>query len=71
VKERLKELQLEALSQYPLGEKKSPPVKRREFKSFGGVNIEMLDLFIKMDSPVEFIEFERWLLKIWNKKIQN
>jgi hypothetical protein len=71
VKERLKELQLEALSQYPVGEKNSPPVKRREFKSFGGVNIEMLDLFTKMDSPVEFIEFERWLLKIWNKKIQN
>jgi len=31
----------------------------------------MLNLFIKMESPVEFIEFERWLLKIWDKKTQN
>jgi hypothetical protein len=68
VKERLKELQLEALSQYPIG-KQHDSAERREFMSFGGVDIEMLSLFIKMDSPIEFIEFERWLLKVW--KTQN
>jgi len=71
VKERLKELQVEALSQYPVGERDSLPINRESFKSFNGVDIEMLNLFIKMESPVEFIEFERWLLKIWDKKTQN
>lgn len=30
-------------------------------KKFSGVNKEMRDFFVKMDSPVEFAEFERWL----------
>ncbi len=33
-------------------------------KSFDGVNEQMKQFFIKMDSEIEFREFERWL--IWN-----
>ncbi|MDE5603687.1 MAG: hypothetical protein K2I71_07220 [Helicobacter sp.] len=35
-------------------------------KSYGKADEEMLNLFIRMDSEVEFNEFERWLLQIWN-----
>ena len=35
-------------------------------KSYGKANEEMLNLFIQMDSNVEFNEFERWLLQLWN-----
>jgi len=34
-------------------------------KKFDGVNKEMKDFFINMDSKPEFVEFERWLCK-WN-----
>ncbi|MFP4333627.1 MAG: hypothetical protein ACLFQJ_10035 [Campylobacterales bacterium] len=34
-------------------------------KKYKGVNEEMKDFFIKMDSEVEFYEFERWLAKVW------
>jgi hypothetical protein len=29
----------------------------------------MRNFFINMDSDIEFLEFERWLLKIWKWKI--
>jgi len=32
-------------------------------KKFLNVNTQMKDYFLKMDSEVEFKEFERWLLK--------
>ncbi|MDQ7043326.1 MAG: tetratricopeptide repeat protein [Sulfurimonas sp.] len=35
-------------------------------KKFLNVNQEMKDYFLKMESEVEFNEFERWLLKAWN-----
>ena len=35
-------------------------------KKFLKVNQEMKDYFLKMDTEVEFNEFERWLLKAWN-----
>lgn len=35
-------------------------------KKFLGVNAHMRDFFLKMEDEVEFYEFERWLLKIWN-----
>ncbi len=35
-------------------------------KKFLNVNAEMKDFFLKMDTDVEFNEFERWLLKSWN-----
>ena len=33
-------------------------------KKFLNVNTQMKDFFVKMDSNVEFNEFERWLVKI-------
>lgn len=35
-------------------------------KKFLNVNNEMKDFFLKMETDVEFNEFERWLLKSWN-----
>jgi tetratricopeptide (TPR) repeat protein len=35
-------------------------------KKYLGVNEEMKAFFVNMDSDVEFIEFERWLAKLWN-----
>lgn len=35
-------------------------------QEFSGVNEAMKDFFIKMDTEVEFNEFERWLVKLWN-----
>ena len=34
-------------------------------KKFLSVNTQMKEFFLKMDSDIEFNEFERWLLK-WN-----
>ncbi|SFV75797.1 FIG00469412: hypothetical protein [hydrothermal vent metagenome] len=34
-------------------------------KKFLNVNTEMYDFFVKMDTDVEYKEFERWLLKLW------
>jgi tetratricopeptide (TPR) repeat protein len=35
-------------------------------KKYLGVNEEMKTFFITMDSDVEFMEFERWMAKLWN-----
>ena len=35
-------------------------------KKFLKVNQEMKDYFLKMETEIEFNEFERWLLKAWN-----
>ena len=35
-------------------------------KKYLHVNEEMKNFFVKMDSEVEFLEFERWLVKLWN-----
>jgi len=35
-------------------------------KKFLKVNPQMKEFFLKMDTEVEFNEFERWLLKTWN-----
>lgn len=34
-------------------------------KKYLGVNEDMKKFFVNMDSEVEFLEFERWLIK-WN-----
>ena len=34
-------------------------------RKFLGVDEGMKEFFVKMDSEVEFNEFERWLAKIW------
>ena len=35
-------------------------------KKFLNVDSQMKEFFIKMDTEVEFNEFERWLLSSWN-----
>ncbi len=35
-------------------------------KKFLNVNAQMKNFFLKMDTEVEYNEFERWLLKAWN-----
>ncbi len=35
-------------------------------KKFLNVDSQMKEFFLKMDTEVEFNEFERWLLKTWS-----
>ena len=35
-------------------------------KKYLGVNEEMKAFFLKMNSQEELLEFERWLVKLWN-----
>ncbi len=35
-------------------------------KKFLNIDTQMKEFFLKMDTDVEFNEFERWLLKTWN-----
>ncbi|MGE0739632.1 hypothetical protein [Sulfurimonas sp.] len=35
-------------------------------KKFLNVNSQMKEYFVKMQDDIEFNEFERWLLKLWN-----
>lgn len=35
-------------------------------KKFHGVNEQMKEFFISMESDVEYKEFERWLGRLWN-----
>jgi len=35
-------------------------------KKFLNVNTQMKDYFLKIEEDIEFNEFERWLLKLWN-----
>lgn len=35
-------------------------------KKYLNVNEDMKNFFVTMDSDVEFLEFERWLVKLWN-----
>jgi len=35
-------------------------------EKFFGCNEQMKEFFINMEDPIEFNEFERWLLKSWN-----
>jgi tetratricopeptide (TPR) repeat protein len=35
-------------------------------KKYPNVNEDMKKFFVSMDSEVEFLEFERWLVKLWN-----
>ena len=34
-------------------------------EEFNDVNKNMLNFFVDMDTKAEFVEFERWLLKLW------
>lgn len=35
-------------------------------KKYLGVNEEMKKFFLNMNSEVEFLEFERWMVKLWS-----
>jgi len=35
-------------------------------RKFLNVNVQMKEFFLKMDTDIEYNEFERWLLKSWN-----
>jgi len=34
-------------------------------KKYKGVNSEMKDKFVNMTSDTDFLEFERWLVRLW------
>lgn len=71
----LQGLKNEALEIYKEILKKNPKNKEAKVairrlsgirKKYMGVNEEMKQFFVDMDSDVEFMEFERWMVKIWN-----
>ena len=66
LKEDALEIYREILSKDPTNKDAKIAIKRLEGnrKEFDGVNEQMRDFFIKMNSEVEYLEFERWL--IWN-----
>ncbi|NPA74173.1 MAG: tetratricopeptide repeat protein [Epsilonproteobacteria bacterium] len=68
LKEEALEIYKEILKKDPDNKEAKIAIKRLSGirKSFSGVNEEMKNFFINMDSKVEFLEFERWLLKLWN-----
>jgi len=68
LKEEALDIYREILKKDPLNSDAKIAIRRLSGmrKKFLGVNTQMKDFFIKMDSEVEFNEFERWLLKSWN-----
>jgi len=68
LKEEALEIYKEILKKDPLNSDAKIAIRRLSGmrKKFLGVNNQMKDFFLKMDSEVEFNEFERWLLKSWN-----
>jgi len=67
LKEEALEIYKEVLKKDPNNQEAKVAIRRLSGirKKFLGVNENMKDFFIKMDSEVEFNEFERWLLKLW------
>lgn len=68
LKEEALDIYREILKKDPLNSDAKIAIRRLSGmrKKFLGVNTQMKDFFIKMDSEVELNEFERWLLKSWN-----
>ncbi len=68
LKEEALEIYMEVLKRDPSNVDASIAVRRLSGmrKKFLGLNREMKDFFVQMEDSVEFNEFERWLLKIWN-----
>ncbi len=68
LKEEALEIYKEILKDDPNNKEAKIAIKRLSGirKSFDGVNKEMKEFFVKMDSEPEFREFERWMLKLWN-----
>ncbi len=68
LKEEALEIYKEVLSREPSNSDAKIAIRRLSGmrRKFLGVNKEMKDFFIHMEDEIEYIEFERWLLKIWN-----
>jgi tetratricopeptide (TPR) repeat protein len=68
LKEEALEIYKEVLSRDPSNADAKIALRRLSGmrRKFAGVNKEMKDFFLQMDDKVEYIEFERWLLKQWN-----
>jgi tetratricopeptide (TPR) repeat protein len=68
LKEEALEIYKEVLKKNPNNKEARVAIRRLSGirKKFTGVNEEMKQFFVNMDSDVEFMEFERWLVKIWN-----
>ncbi|WP_297440882.1 tetratricopeptide repeat protein [Sulfurimonas sp.] len=68
LKEEALEIYKEVLKKDPNNSEAKIAIRRLSGmrKKFLNVNTQMKDFFLKMDTEVEFKEFERWLLKAWN-----
>jgi len=68
LKDEALEIYQEILKQDPNNHEAKVAIKRLvgKRKQYDGVNEQMKEFFISMDSKVEYLEFERWLLNPWN-----
>ncbi len=68
LKEEALEIYKEILKKDPANSEAKIAIRRLSGmrKKFLNVNAQMKEFFVKMDTEVEFNEFERWLLKGWN-----
>ncbi|MGP1580101.1 MAG: tetratricopeptide repeat protein [Wolinella sp.] len=68
LKEEALEIYKAILKKEPQNEEAKIAIRRLSGvrRKYEVVNEEMKQFFIKMDTEVEFNEFERWLLKPWN-----
>ncbi|MDD2790529.1 MAG: tetratricopeptide repeat protein [Sulfurimonas sp.] len=68
LKEEALEIYKEILKKNPQNSEAKIAIRRLSGmrKKYLNVNTQMKDFFLKMDTDVEFKEFERWLLKLWN-----
>jgi tetratricopeptide (TPR) repeat protein len=68
LKEEALEIYKDILKENPSNSDAKIAIKRLSGirKKYLNVNTQMKDFFVKMDTDVEFKEFERWLLKTWN-----
>lgn len=63
---KIKEQLIEALENYnelPIS-KENINIDKVRYKSFDVSNYEMLEFFKNIDSPIEVLEFERWLRQL-------
>jgi tetratricopeptide (TPR) repeat protein len=68
LKEEALEIYKEVLKKNPQNSEAKIAIRRLSGmrKKFLNVNTQMKDFFLKIDTDIEFKEFERWLLKLWN-----
>ncbi|MBE0514329.1 tetratricopeptide repeat protein [Sulfurimonas sp.] len=68
LKEEALEIYKEVLKKEPSNSDAKIAIRRLSGmrKKFLNVNTQMKEYFVKMEEDVEFNEFERWLLKLWN-----